>query len=87
MRSKDLLAEPLFETVPAGRRQMVMVAQIEDRVVGHIAFSPVSIAGGATGWYGLGPVSVLPEVFLALPFSQDTPRGTVTFHEGFLATE
>lgn len=30
-------------------------------MVGHIAFSPVTIADGTTGWYGLGPVSVLPE--------------------------
>jgi putative acetyltransferase len=30
-------------------------------VVGHIAFSPVAIADGSDGWYGLGPVSVLPE--------------------------
>lgn len=38
-----------------------LVADLGDRLVGHIAFSPVGIAGGATGWYGLGPVSVLPE--------------------------
>jgi len=30
-------------------------------VVGHIAFSPVTISDGSIGWYGLGPVSVLPE--------------------------
>ncbi len=38
-----------------------LVAEIDGRVVGHIAFSPVTISDGATGWYGLGPVSVLPE--------------------------
>jgi len=38
-----------------------LVAEIEGRVVGHIAFSPVTISDGAIGWYGLGPVSVLPE--------------------------
>ncbi len=38
-----------------------LVAEAEGLVVGHIAFSPVTIADGATGWYGLGPVSVLPE--------------------------
>jgi putative acetyltransferase len=37
------------------------VAEIDGRIVGHIAFSPVVISGGTTGWYGLGPVSVLPE--------------------------
>jgi len=38
-----------------------LVAEIDGRVVGHIAFSPVSISDGTRGWYGLGPVSVLPE--------------------------
>ncbi|MGE5621053.1 MAG: GNAT family N-acetyltransferase [archaeon] len=38
-----------------------LVAEINGRVVGHIAFSPVTISDGSTGWYGLGPVSVLPE--------------------------
>jgi len=30
-------------------------------VVGHIAFSPVTIDGGECGWYGLGPLAVLPD--------------------------
>ena len=30
-------------------------------MVGHIAFSPVTMSDGTPGWYGLGPVSVLPE--------------------------
>jgi putative acetyltransferase len=38
-----------------------LVAEINGRVVGHIAFSPVSISDGSRNWYGLGPVSVLPE--------------------------
>ena len=38
-----------------------LVAEIDGRLVGHIAFSPVTISDGSTGWYGLGPVSVLPE--------------------------
>ena len=38
-----------------------LVAEAEGRVVGHIAFSPVTISDGAANWYGLGPVSVLPE--------------------------
>ena len=117
-----------------------LVAEIDGRVVGHIAFSPVTISDGSIGWYGLGPVSVLPEYqkqgigkslvnkglsllkelggqgctlvgdpnyykrfgfrnipdlvhegipqefFLALPFYNDIPQGTVVFHEGFLAT-
>jgi putative acetyltransferase len=38
-----------------------LVAEAERKVVGHIAFSPVAISDGSLDWYGLGPVSVLPE--------------------------
>jgi len=38
-----------------------LVAEVDGRVVGHIAFSPVIISDGTPNWYGLGPVSVLPE--------------------------
>ena len=38
-----------------------LVAELEGRVIGHIAFSPVTISDGTRNWYGLGPVSVLPE--------------------------
>ena len=37
-----------------------LVAEIDGRVIGHIAFSPVTISDGTRNWYGLGPVSVLP---------------------------
>lgn len=37
-----------------------LVAEMDGRIVGHIAFSPVAVADGSQGWYGLGPVSVLP---------------------------
>jgi len=116
-----------------------LVAEVSGRVIGHVAFSAVKISDGTPHWYGLGPVSVLPEyqrqgigkalireglsrlksiqargcclvghpeyykkfgfdnipelvhegvppeVFLALSFDGKTPRGTVTFHEGFKA--
>jgi putative acetyltransferase len=38
-----------------------LVAEVDGRVVGHVAFSPVTISDGTQNWYGLGPVSVLPE--------------------------
>lgn len=38
-----------------------LVAEVDGRVVGHIAFSPVRLSDGTQNWYGLGPVSVLPE--------------------------
>jgi len=52
-----------------------LVAEVEGRVVGHIAFSPVAISDGAENWYGLGPVSVLPEV-------QRRGIGTALIQEG-----
>ena len=44
----------------AGALSLSLVAELEGRLVGHIAFSPVAFSDGTPGWYGLGPVSVLP---------------------------
>jgi predicted N-acetyltransferase YhbS len=38
-----------------------LVAEIDGRIVGHIAFSPAYPADGSRGWFALGPVSVVPE--------------------------
>lgn len=38
-----------------------LVATEHERVVGHVAFSPVTIDGQKEGWFGLGPVAVLPD--------------------------
>lgn len=124
----------------AGALTVSLVAEIDGRVVGHIAFSPVAVSDGTAGWYGLGPVSVLPnlqkqgigtslineglsalrelggrgcalvgdpnyyrkfgfrnypelihegipqEFFVALPFDETVPQGTVEFHEAYHAT-
>jgi len=130
----------IIETLRATKALAVsLVAELDGRVIGHVAFSPVTISDGTRDWYGLGPVSVLPEyqrqgigkaliiegvsrlkalnangcclvghpdyyrkfgfknmpelvlegvppeVFFALSFDGHTPRGTVTFHEGFKA--
>ncbi|HUF09391.1 MAG TPA: N-acetyltransferase [Rhodothermales bacterium] len=45
----------------AGALTLSLVAELDGRVIGHMAFSPVTISDGAKDWYGLGPVSVLPE--------------------------
>lgn len=37
-----------------------LVAEKDNQVVGHIASSPVTF-GSTEGWFGLGPVSVLPD--------------------------
>lgn len=44
----------------AGALTLSLVAEIDEQIVGHIALSPVTISDGSEGWYGLGPVSVLP---------------------------
>lgn len=44
----------------AGKLTLSLVAE-EGGIVGHVAVSPVSVAG-AEGWFGLGPVSVAPEM-------------------------
>ncbi len=116
-----------------------LVAEDKGQVVGHVAFSPVTISDGSPSWHGLGPVSVLPrlqrqgigtalieeglarlkalgsqgcvlvgdpnyyrrfgfrnlpqlvhegipqEVFVAKPFYEGVPKGTVQFHPGFWA--
>lgn len=123
----------------AGALPVSLVAELDGEVVGHVAISPLRISDGSPGWYGLGPIAVLPghhgrgigsalmreglarlkalggrgcalvgspgyyrrfgfrnipslvhegipqEVFLALPFGDEVPKGIVTFHEGFQA--
>lgn len=44
----------------AGVLTISLVAESEQGLVGHVALSPVTISDGANGWYGLGPISVLP---------------------------
>lgn len=38
-----------------------LVAEEGRRVIGHLAFSPVTIKGKDIGYYGLGPIAVLPD--------------------------
>jgi putative acetyltransferase len=52
-----------------------LVAEADGRVVGHIAFSPVTISDGTRNWYGLGPISVLPAY-------QRQGIGKALMHEG-----
>lgn len=52
----------IIEALRAAKSLTVsLVAEVGGRVVGHIAFSPVTMSDGTRNWYGLGPVSVLPE--------------------------
>lgn len=38
-----------------------LVAEADAEIVGHVAVSAVSVSDGTTGWFGVGPISVLPE--------------------------
>jgi putative acetyltransferase len=60
----------------AGALKVSLVAEVEGKVVGHIAFSPVTIDGRDCDWYGLGPISVAPEY-------QRQGIGKAMIHEGF----
>ena len=59
----------------SGDLTLSMVATQGDNIVGHIAFSPVVIGEATDGWFGLGPVSVLPEL-------QRKGIGTALINEG-----
>jgi len=52
-----------------------LVAELDGRDIGHIAFSPVTISDGTRNWYALGPVSVSPEY-------QRKGVGKALIHEG-----
>ena len=52
----------IIEALRAAKALTVsLVAELDGQVIGHIAFSPVTFDDGTRDWYGLGPVSVLPE--------------------------
>ncbi|MHB9009914.1 MAG: GNAT family N-acetyltransferase [Limisphaerales bacterium] len=66
----------IIEALRAAKALTVsLVAEMEDRIIGHIAFSPVTISDGTPNWYGLGPVSVLP-------LHQRKGIGKALIHEG-----
>ncbi|MCF3638646.1 N-acetyltransferase [Rhizobium sp. TRM95111] len=60
----------------AGALTLSLVAEEAGLVVGHVAFSPVTVTDGSTGWYGLGPISVAPE-------RQGQGIGSALVREGF----
>jgi putative acetyltransferase len=46
----------------AGALTVSLVAELDGAVVGHVAASPVELSNGAGGWFGLGPLSVRPDL-------------------------
>jgi putative acetyltransferase len=62
LESSNKTEQYIIEALRAAKALTVsLVAEVDGRVVGHIAFSPVTISDGSRNWYGLGPVSVLPD--------------------------
>lgn len=59
----------------AGDLTISLVATEGDALVGHVAFSPVTINGADCGWFGLGPVSVRPD-------RQKAGIGSALIHRG-----
>lgn len=45
-----------------GALSLSLLAKIDNEIVGHIAFSPVEISGKTLKWFGLGPISVAPNM-------------------------
>jgi putative acetyltransferase len=46
----------------SGALSISLVAENQGEIVGHVAISPVIISDGTEGWFGLGPISVLPNI-------------------------
>jgi len=61
-RSDGTEADIIDALRQGGDLAMSLVADTGGQLVGHIAFSRVSIADGTPDWYGLGPVGVAPEL-------------------------
>jgi putative acetyltransferase len=57
--TEHLIVDGLRE---AGALTLSLVAEVDGKIAGHVAFSPVTINEEEVGWYGLGPVSVIPEL-------------------------
>lgn len=56
----DLEARLVDDLRAAAQLTFSLVATLDDRIVGHIAFSPVTLAGTVVG-LGLAPVAVAPD--------------------------
>ena len=62
----------------AGALSLSLVAEVDKKIVGHVAFSAVTINGENLNWYGLGPISVIPEL-------QKQGVGSKLIHDGLSA--
>lgn len=59
----DGIEPDIIERLRQERAPMLsLVAELDGRIVGQITFSPVQISDGSGSWFGLGPLSVEPEM-------------------------
>lgn len=46
----------------AGGLTLSLVAEYRSAIIGHVAISPVVVSDDVPGWFGLGPLSVRPDL-------------------------
>jgi len=56
-QKESLLVDALRD---CGALSVSLVAEFKGQVVGHVAFSPVTVDGRSCAWFGLAPLAVLP---------------------------
>lgn len=62
MKHSDQTEHLIVERLRAANALTIsLVAEDSEGIVGHIAFSSVTLENGEGSWYGLGPLSVMPE--------------------------
>lgn len=59
--SEDTEADIIRALRADGDLAISLVAEDGGEIVGHVAFSPVTIDGAHDSWFGLGPISVRPD--------------------------
>jgi putative acetyltransferase len=46
----------------AGVLSLSLVAEMDDKIAGHVALTPATHESGVAGWFGLGPLAVEPDL-------------------------
>ena len=54
-------AELVVKLRQLGDLAVSLVAEVDSRLVGHVAFSPARSTDGSEGWFALGPIAVAPQ--------------------------
>jgi len=59
--SNNTEAQIIRDLRASGDLTLSLVAEEGGQIIGHVAFSPITIGDIKDGWFGLGPISVKPE--------------------------